>query len=205
MLGRGALRPPAATIIPPDLAGLDRRRPRLLPDGTPTPTRPYELDRLEDQDPRRATACRRRAPHWDAGPVWHDASAHGIASGRRWLWLWKEDARVWAVPDKSAPPLLRHQGLWWSRQRGVWFALHDGELWSWRRFAEWDAEGLIRLADGVELVYSADFTKVAVITPGEGASLYDAATGRELGEWREDELPRRRPRAPAGLRLPHGI
>ena len=101
--------------------------------------------------------------------------------------------------------MAQQRGLLWSKQRGVWFALHEGELWNWRRFADWDAEGLIRLTDGVELVYSADFKKVAVITPGSGAVLYDAATGAEIGEWLESELPRRRPIAPAGLRLPHGI
>ncbi|MBI4059849.1 MAG: hypothetical protein HY403_00310 [Elusimicrobia bacterium] len=207
MLGRGALRPPPASVTPPDLSRLERRKPLSLPDGAPVPLRAYELDRIEAQDPRRAgTACRRRAPHWDAGRIWHEGAARGVAADARWLWLWKEKTRWWAVhePEFNAP-LLRHQALWWSRQRGVWFALHDGELWSWRRFSEWDAEGLLRLADGVEMVYSADFTKVAVITPGAGAALYDAGTGALLGEWLESELPRRRPRAPEALRLPRGI
>ncbi len=206
LLGRGALRPPPASIIPPDLSHLKGRKPLLLPDGSSVPARAYELDLLESQDPRRAqTACRRRAPHWDAGLLWHDGSARGQAADARWLWLWKEKTRWWAVSDPQDSPLLRHNELWWSKRRGVWFALHDGELWSWRRFSNWDAEGLLRLGDGVELVYSADFTKVAVITPGAGAVLYDAATGAELGEWLESELPRRRPRAPAELRLPRGI
>lgn len=206
LLGRGALRPPPATIVPPDLSNLKGRKPLLLPDGAPVPSRAYELDRLEAQDPRLAgAACRRRARHWDAGPLWHDGSSYGVIAEARWLWLWKEEARWWAAPEPDHAPLLRHQGLWWSKLRGVWFALHDGELWSWRRFSDWDAEGLIRLTDGVELVYSADFTKVAVITPGAGAVLYDAYSGAELGEWLESELPRRRPRAPGGLRLPRGI
>lgn len=205
-LGRGALRPPPSSIVPPDLSSLKGRKPLLLPDGTPAPSRVYELDRIEASDPRRAgAACRRRARHWDDGLVWHDGSARGLIEDARWLWLWKEKTRWWAVREPEDAPLLRHQGRWWSKQRGVWFALHDGELWSWRRFADWDAEGLIRLADGVELVYSADFTKVAVITPGAGAVLYDAYGGVELGEWLESELPRRRPRAPSGLRLPRGI
>ncbi len=206
LLGRGALRPPPASIATPDLSKLKGRRPLLLPDGSPVPVRPYELDRIEALDPRRAGAeCRRRARHWDEGPRWHEGAARGIISDARWLWLWKEETRWWAVRTAEEAPLLRHQGLWWSKQRGVWFALHDGELWSWRRFSDWDAEGLIRLADGVELVYSADFSKAAVITPGAGAVLYDARTGAELGEWLEHELPRHRPRAPAGLRLPRGI
>jgi len=206
MLGRGALRPPPASLVPPDLSHLRERKPARLPDGSPVPARPYELDRVEAHDPRRAAAAdRRRAPHWDEGRTWHDGPAQGVAADARWLWLWKEKARWWAAPEPENPPLLRHGALWWGKQRGVWFALHEGELWSWRRFADWDAEGLIRLADGVELVYSAGLGKVAVITPGAGAVLYDARTGAELGEWREDEMPRRRPRAPAGLRLPRGI
>ncbi|MBI2787663.1 MAG: hypothetical protein HYX59_03170 [Elusimicrobia bacterium] len=206
MLGRGALRPPPASLVPPDLSHLLGRKPASLPDGSPVPARPYELDRVEAHDPRRAAAAdRRRAPHWDEGRTWHDGPAQGVAADARWLWLWKEKARWWAAPEPEKPPLLRHGDLWWGKQRGVWFALHEGELWTWRRFADWDAEGLIRLADGVELVYSADLGKVAVITPGAGAVLYDARTGEELGEWREDEMPRRRPRAPAGLRLPRGI
>ncbi|MBI2386624.1 MAG: hypothetical protein HYV14_11490, partial [Elusimicrobia bacterium] len=206
MLGRGALRPPPSSLVPPDLSSLGARKPARLPDGSPVPARPYELDRVEAHDPRRgAAADRRRAPHWDAGRRWHDGPAQGVAADARWLWLWKEKTRWWAAPEPEKPPLLRHGALWWGKQRGVWFALHEGELWSWRRFADWDAEGLIRLADGVELVYSADLAKVAVITPGAGAVLYDARTGAELGEWTEHEMPRRRPRAPAGLRLPRGI
>lgn len=205
-LGRGALRPPPASIVPPDLTGLAARRPLRLADGSPTPSQPYGLERLEALDPRRAGApCRRRARHWDEGGPWHDGQARGLAADARWLWLWKDETRWWALRAPNEPPLLSHHGLWWSKRRGVWFALHGGELWSWRRFAAWDAEGLLRLADGVELVYSADFAKVAVITPGAGAVLYDARTGAELGEWEEDELPRRRPRAPSGLRLPRGI
>lgn len=206
LIGRGALKPPPSSIAPPDLSALDARRPLLLPGGRPTPSRPYDLDRIEAQDPRRAgKADRKRGAHWDAGPVWHDGALRGLTDGVGWLWLWKERARVWASPVPDSPPLLRHQGLWWSKQKGVWFALHDGELWSWRRFSEWDSEGLIRLGDGVQLVYSADFSKVAVLTPGAGAVLYDAATGAELGEWLESELPQRRPKAPSSLRLPRGI
>lgn len=207
LLGRGALRPPPASIEPPDLSNLKARRPLTLPNGAPTPTRPYELDRIESQDPRRLGAVRdrRRGAHWDSGLLWHDGPARGLVEDARWLWLWKDQSRVWALRTPEEPPMLQHQGLWWSKQRGVWFALHEGELWSWRRFADWDAEGLIRLTDGVELVYSGDFSKVAVITPNAGAVLYDAVTGAEIGEWLESELPRRRPRAPSGLRLPRGI
>ncbi|MDP3544280.1 MAG: hypothetical protein Q8T11_17580, partial [Elusimicrobiota bacterium] len=206
LLGPGALRPPPSALTPPDLAGLDRRKPARLPDGSPVPSRPYELDRLEAHDPRRSRVADRRVkPHWDPGDRWHDGPATGVAADARWLWLWKEKTRVWAVGEPGLSPLLRHRELWWGKQKGVWFALHDGQLWNWRRFSDWDAEGLIRLTDGVELVYSADFTKVAVITPGAGAVLYDARTGAELGHWLEHELPARRPAAPDGLRLPRGI
>ena len=204
-LGPGALRPPSSSIVPPDLSRLRTRKPVLAPDGSSVPARGFGLALLEARDPGvSAPACRRRAPHWDAGPAWHDGAARGLIEEERWQWLWKDEARWWAVHEPG-PPLLRQRGLWWSKKKGVWFALHDGELWSWRRFSDWDAEGLLRLEDGVELVYSADFSKVAVITPGSGAVLYDARTGSELGEWLEQEMPRRRPRAPAALRLPSGI
>ncbi|MEQ1920689.1 MAG: hypothetical protein ABL955_15980, partial [Elusimicrobiota bacterium] len=155
--------------------------------------RPENQRSVEPVPTRRRPAAEERSP------------ARGVIEDARWLWLWKDQSRVWAARTPEEAPLLRHQGLWWSKQRGVWFALHDGELWSWRRFADWDAEGLIRLTDGVELVYSADFSRVAVITPGAGAVLYDAVTGAEIGQWLESELPRRRPRAPSDLRLPRGI
>ncbi len=204
-LGRGALRPPPSSLAPPDLTYIDARKPARLPDGAVVPDRPLDLAALEARDPRRtASSCRKRGPHWD-GALWHDGAARGEAENSRWLWLWKDGARWWARTGKEDPPFLRHHNLWWSKQRGVWFALHEGELWTWRRFAAWDAEGLIRLSDGVEIVYSADFTMAAVITPGAGAMLYDAATGVELGTWLESEMPRRRPRAPARLRLPPGI
>ena len=204
MLGPGALRPPPSSLAPPDLSKLRGRMPLLLPNGAPVPARAYELDRIEALDPRRAAGapCRRRAPHWD-GLRWHDGPARGLAEDARWLWLWKGDARWWASREPDEPALVRHRELWWSKQKDVWFALHGGELWMWRRFSQWDAEGLMRLADGVQLLYSADFKMVAAITPGSGAVLYDAATGAELGEWLESEMPRRRP--PASPRLPSGI
>ncbi len=206
LLGRDTLRPPPASIEPPDLSRLKGRKPPSLPDGSPVPALAFEPSVLETLDPSRtATACRRAKPHWDDGPLWHDGAARGLTHDARWLWLWKDDSRWWAVSEPEYAPLLRHQELWWGKKSGVWFALHDGELWSWRRFADWNAHGLLRLTDGVELVYSADFKMVAVITPGEGAVLYDAASGAELGAWLESELPRRRPRAPAELRLPRGI
>ena len=192
---------------PPDLSALASKRPARLPDGEAVPSGTSDLARVEALDPRRAGAAadRRRKAHWDPGPLWHDGEARGVIADARWLWLWTKGARWWAAPDPADPPLLRHHGLWWSKRRGVWFAVHAGEEWTWRRFAEWDAEGLLRLRDGVQLVYSADFTKVAVLTPGEGAVLYDAATGAELGQWLESELPRRRPKPPSDLRLPRGI
>ncbi|MBI5246550.1 MAG: hypothetical protein HY923_05170 [Elusimicrobia bacterium] len=207
LLGRGALRPPPSTLKPPDLTILKDKRPSALPEGAAVPTRAPDPLRLETLDPRKAGAAldRRQKPHWDAGPLWHDGEARGLIDDARWLWLWTKGSRWWAAPEPDGPPLLHHHGLWWSKRRGVWFVQHEGEPWTWRRFAEWDAEGLVNLRDGVQLLYSADFTKVAVLTPGEGAVLYDAATGEELGQWLESELPRRRPRPPSDLRLPRGI
>jgi hypothetical protein len=56
------------------------------------------------------------------------------------------------------------------------------------------------------MVYSKDFARVAVITPGEGAEVFDAATGEELARVPEERMPpRRRPRIPAELALPADV
>ena len=118
------------------------------------------------------------------------------------LWLEKDGQRWWGLVDST--PLVRHQRLWWLRQSGVWLVLHEGEAWAWRHFQDWNAaEGLFHPATGTEIVYSPDFSRAAVITPGEGAVVYDAFSGAEIGRIPEEAMPaRRRPRAPKSLSLP---
>jgi len=53
------------------------------------------------------------------------------------------------------------------------------------------------------MLYSADGRRAAVITPGDGAWLFDARTGAVLGRWTEAQMPARpKPHAPSGVTLP---
>ena len=201
LLGARALKPPPATLRPPvGLAALaskrlylDARR-RLLP----PPSR--KLGSIEGLAPDKIASDRRQDAHWD-GETWHQKRSHGLVREGGWLWLLKDGARWWGVVDKT--PLVRHQGLWWLRRSGVWLALHEGEPWVWRHFQDWGAQGFFHPGTGTEIVYSADLARAAVITPGEGAVVYDALTGTEVGRIPEDSMPaRRRPKAPESLSLP---
>src|SRR6185312_2066344 len=66
--------------------------------------------------------------------------------------------------------------------------------------------GLFEPASGTEVVYSRDFARAAVITPGEGAQVFDATTGAALGRIPEALMPpRRRPHPPLNPRLPSDV
>ncbi len=126
----------------------------------------------------------------------------GVRRADSWGWVERSGERVWLWPSPDGPALLSHEGHWWWQSRGVWFLLHDGEPWGWRYLAEWRREGLVH-GSGTQMIYSDDGARVGVVTPGEGAVLYDSTTGAELGRWRADELPKpRAARAPTRLRLP---
>jgi hypothetical protein len=145
----------------------------------------------------------RSGAHWDGG-LWHDGPVRGLERGGGWLWLERENSRWWAFAGGRAE--LRHDGVWWTKERGIWFVVHDGAPWAWRPFQDWDAQGLFHPESGTEMVYSRDYSRVAVIAPGEGAEVFDAATGDQLARIPEERMPpRRRPRAPEELRLPPGV
>lgn len=207
LLGRGARRPPKSSLTPPSLSRTPPQRPLQSPSGAPVPATLFPLGDLERINPGSVgeAACRRQDAHWHQDRLWHDGANRGLIEDNQWLWLLRRDRQWWAVPEPSSPALVYHQQLWWAKINAVWLALHEGELWSWRRFAQWNAEGLLRLIDGTQIVYSADFSRIAVVTPGEGAVLYDALHGTELGRWHEHEMPHPRPKAPTELRLPRGI
>ncbi len=154
--------------------------------------------------PARLAGARDRA-HWHEGALsgwWHDGAAWGQARDGRWVWLERSGERWWAYADPKAAPALLHEGRWWLRADGLWFLVHDGQPWGYRYFARWQQEGF-QSDDGMQLLYSADGSRLAVVVPGEGAAAYDAQTGEELGRWTEAELPKRGlPRAPGGLILP---
>lgn len=201
LLGGKALRPPPAALRPPvGLAGLALKRPRLDASGKTVPEPSRELGAIETVAPDEIAADRRRGAHWDA-QTWHEKRAHGLARRGGWIWLYKDGGRWWGLVERT--PLARHQNLWWLRENGVWLILHEGEPWAWRHFQDWGGDGLFHPGTGTEIVYSPDLARAAVITPGEGAVVYDARSGAELGRIPEYAMPaRRRPRAPKSLSLP---
>ncbi len=92
------------------------------------------------------------------------------------------------------------------KESGIWFVVHDGQPWAWRHFQDWDAQGLFQPGSGTEMVYSNDFSRVAVITPGTGAEVFDAASGREVARIPKERMPpRRRPKIPNELTLPSDV
>jgi hypothetical protein len=197
LLGRRALHPPPSSLQPPSaLAALSAA-------AAPVAAVPAGLAQVEAIDPARLGHDRRAGAHWD-GDQWHSGSVRGVENAGTWTWLYHETGHWWASAGREQ--LLRRDGLWWTKQNGVWFVVHDGEPWAVRPFHDWEAEGLFHPATGTEMVYSRDFTKVAVVTPGHGAVVFDAATGAELGAIPEDQMPaRRRPRAPERLPLPKDV
>jgi len=81
--------------------------------------------------------------------------------------------------------------------------LHDGEAWGYRLFGERRAEGLIHPRTGTQMEYSADGKRVAMITPGDGAWLFDSHTGAVVERWTEAQMPAKpKPHAPSALSLP---
>jgi len=158
---------------------------------------------LDAVAPEEFSRDRNPRPHWDGG-VWHRGAERGLAREDAWLPLRLEGGRWWAFAGGGAQ--LRHDGVWWTKQRGVWLVVHEGRPWAWRSFQDWGAQGLFQPDSGTEMVYSQDFARVALITPGQGAVVYDAATGETLARIPEERMPpRRRPRRPPELDLPPDV
>jgi hypothetical protein len=81
--------------------------------------------------------------------------------------------------------------------------LHEGDVWGYRLFGEQRAEGLIHPGTGTQLEYSADGKSVAMITPGDGAWLFDASSGALMKRWTEAQMPAKpKVHAPRALSLP---
>ncbi|MFI5348394.1 MAG: hypothetical protein ACHQ2Z_02525 [Elusimicrobiota bacterium] len=194
LIGLRPLQPPPSEIQPPPTpSDWKTRRPANDSKGRPIPDARASLDALDAEDPGALSRDRRKDAHWD-GDEWHDGDVHGLVHDGAWLRLQSEGGRWWAFAGDGGAQLY-HDKVWWVKESGIWFVVHDGQPWAWRSFQDWDAQGLVQPATGTEMVYSKDFTRVEVITPGEGADFFDAATGAELGEIPEERLnPVRRPR-----------
>ena len=207
LVGRKPLRPPAEAIEPPLDNPWNTPMPKTGPDGAPIdPLSPSLLEVEAGSPPARETSsCRKEGGHWHsdgAAAFFHDAPRWGRWAQRRWSWLERGQGGWWVWGGETAPPMLWHEEHWWWKSREVWFLLHEGEPWGYRFFSDLKQDGFIH-ASGTRMVYSADGSRVGLITPGEGAIVFDAATGRELGRVSEDHIPQsQRPRAPDKLALP---
>jgi hypothetical protein len=207
VLGMDAIRPPKANLKIPDFSRLAEQAPRAGPDGKPLSLSPAQAKSLETMRPpdESTTDCRKPGRHWDSGPqpAYHEGQAWGLQRDGGWLWLKKSGKNWWAWTAPNEPTWLWHAGHWWWRSDGIWFMLHQGEVWGYREFGERRAEGLIHPGTGTQLEYSADGKRVAMITPGDGAWLFDAVSGAVVGRWTEAQMPAKpKPHAPHALVLP---
>ena len=177
-------------------------RPVRDPAGRTIAAAPPGLAALDHADPEALSRDRRSDAHWD-GNEWTEGGVRGLVLDGAWLRLQHDGARWWAFAGGEGRAQLRFDGVWWEKEHGIWFVVHEGEAWAWRSFQDWDAEGLFHPGSETQMVYSRDYARVAMITPGEGAEVFDAKTGEKLAEIPETRMPaRRRPRVPAELPLP---
>ncbi|MFA5139968.1 MAG: hypothetical protein WC728_12115 [Elusimicrobiota bacterium] len=202
-LGKGPIKPPEGRLAAPSFSPLKAKFPKSLPDGrsydpkTPPPAHIEKLaapdehpdyQRWLDKDERRR---RKDEPHWhiDASntPFYHMGKTWGRSDQGRWVWMIQSDRKWWTVGDGSQR-MVRHADHWWWKTADGWFMLHQGQPWAWRHFAEWRRDGLLHPGTETRIVYSADGHRVAVITPGAGAMVFDAATGALLDRFRETRI-----------------
>jgi hypothetical protein len=180
--------------------------PRAGPDGQPRRWKSANLAAVEKTSPldKKLTACRLDAGHWHAAAgVYHHGKAWGRPTDSGWVWLNQIGERWWAWTSPVRPTWLWNGGRWWWHSKDLWFMLHEGEVWGYRMFQEYRKEGLIHPDSGSQMIYSNDGLRAALITPGDGAWLFDARTGETLQRWTEEQLPAQpRPHAPGSVALP---
>ena len=198
LFGKDAIRPPKTNVQPPNMSHLPAEAPKIGPDGKPLVWSPASLEALEAASPPQES-CRSPDAHWH-GEIYHDKTAWASSAKDGWLWQEKSSGHWWAFTEPSQPTWLWHGGHWWWKSDGIWFLLHQGQPWGYRLFNEDRQEGLIHPGTGTQMVYSKDGSRVALVTPGDGAWLFDAQTGETLRRWTEDQMPpKHQPRAPTSL------
>lgn len=208
LLGKNAIRPPQGDIPVPNLSALAQRLPKTGPDGRSWKPAAAQATHVESWRPpqRPLTECRKTKGHWhQASGSWlyHDDKAWAATEEGRLGWMARQGGRWWAWTAEPEPTWLSHQGRWWWKSEGVWFLLHQAQAWAYRLFLDGRAEGLFHPGTGTSMVYSQDGGRVAVVTPGAGAVLFDALTGREIRRWSEDELKTpKKPPTPSALTFP---
>lgn len=195
LLGTGLLKPPPPDLTAPkELFQLDSAKPLKDSSGAVIPPNGNDLNTIENLEPP-ANLDKRRGGHWDE-KQWHNGSIIGSVQGGRWYSEFKNDGRWWTYRPQSQTAYVRSQGFWWTKSNGVWCILHDGTPWAVRHFRDWNANGLVQPDSQIEMVYSRDLTKVAVVTPEKGAEVFDAVSGDWLGHVEESALRRRDHPAP---------
>ena len=207
VLGINAIRPPKTKLNAPDFSRLAHDIPKAGPDGKPMSLSAADVKALEALRPpgKAAADCHKPGRHWHYGPepAYHEGQAWGLQHDGGWLWLKKSGQNWWAWTSPQEPTWLWHKEHWWWRSDGIWFMLHEGEVWGYRLFDERRAEGLVHPGTGTQMEYSADGQRVAMITPGDGAWLFDARSGAVLERWTEAQMPAKiKPHAPRALSLP---
>lgn len=208
LLGLGAIRPPPDDLKPPDFHPPEKIPP-LGPGGERISGERPTASELELVRPPEIRGRCGKKSHWHLIPaagLLHEGATWGQWARGRWSWLLKHERRWWlevpppAREGEEVPPLVRHGEHWWWKAGGRWFLLHQGEPWAYRGFEQLRSEGLLHPGTGTQMIYSADAKRVAVVTPGLGAVLFDAETGAELARWTQEQMPKpRRPAAPKAL------
>ncbi|MBI3549988.1 MAG: hypothetical protein HY078_13200 [Elusimicrobia bacterium] len=190
---RKPLRPPQSPLERPPVAELHRAIPARLPDGTSVKDVRTNAESLRPPEPKRLLLSpdddSNPAEHWHSDGVrrfLHRGAIWGVWDGA-WHWTVLDRGRWWTLSLEDRP-LVWHQEHWWWQADGVWFVQRGDEAWAYRWFSRWKSEGLIEPKTGVQLIYSQDERYVAVATPGDGATIYEASTGREVRR-REESAP----------------
>lgn len=210
LLGKKSIRPPKGPLKAPGFDLLIGRIPSRTDLNAPVDPR-FETPRAIENilppglksfpEPREAL----KDFHWHGNAserFYHSGSDWGRAGPSGWAWFKRAQGRWW-IQASPESVLVRHSSRWWWQANGVWFLLHEGQPWGYRYFPEWQSEGLINPGSGTIMIYSADGARIALVTPGRGAVVFDAYSGLEVSRLSEDQLPRRpQPRAPSHLSLP---
>jgi len=194
MLGRSPLKPPSA------VRGIPTRNPwneplpsRLSPELGIQTTGLRESEIESVRPPSLVGGLKISDGKWireGKTAYYHQGEYWGRLQKGKWSWLDKSGGQWWLWSAPGKPPVLWSKNHWWAQSNGLWFLLHNGEAWGYQYLNNWSQEGF-RNESGTQIVYSKDGSRVLVSTPKEGAALFDAQTGAQLGQWRPEAVPRR--------------
>ena len=194
MLGRGALKPPANIRGIPSQSPWNLPLPAKLPPQLRIDAEGLQDGKIEGVRPPDAGQARKAQDGaWirkNGAAYYHRGDFWGRLESGEWSWLEKSQGRWWLWSAPGKPPALWSRGHWWTQKDGRWFLFHDGKAWGYQYLNEWSREGF-RSEAGEQIVYSGDGRRVLISAPKQGAALFDAQTGAQLGEWNPEPAPRR--------------